>query len=47
MQESGIDIPPETRDQFEELHRILKSLRSQDIGPALKCVLLNIPVTSC
>ncbi|KAF7778768.1 hypothetical protein Agabi119p4_3113 [Agaricus bisporus var. burnettii] len=35
LEESSIDIPQETRDQFEELHRILKFVRSQDIGPAL------------
>ncbi|KAF8831340.1 hypothetical protein HHX47_DHR1000695 [Lentinula edodes] len=33
--ESNADIPPELRTQFIELHRILKSLRNQDIGPAL------------
>lgn len=44
-QESSVVIPLETRAQFEELHRILKALRSQDIGPALTCVLLIISVT--
>ena len=37
-QESSIVISPEIRVQFEELHRILKALRTQDIGPALACV---------
>ncbi|KAF9451079.1 hypothetical protein P691DRAFT_724908 [Macrolepiota fuliginosa MF-IS2] len=35
LDESNITIPPETRAQFEELHRILKALRAQDISPAL------------
>lgn len=39
VQESRITIPPETRAQFEELHRILRALRTPDIGPALKYVL--------
>ena len=38
VQESSIVIPPETRVKFEELHWILKALRTQDIGPALACV---------
>jgi hypothetical protein len=35
LQESGMDIPPELRSQFVDLHRILKALKSQDISPAL------------
>ncbi|KAG6854323.1 hypothetical protein C0991_008218 [Blastosporella zonata] len=36
LNESGIDISPELHLQFVELHQILKSLRHQDIGPALE-----------
>jgi hypothetical protein len=38
FQESGVDIPPELRAEFVDLHRILTALRTQDIGPALECV---------
>lgn len=38
-QESTLNIPEELRSQFLDLHRILKALRNQDIGPALVCVL--------
>ncbi|RDB21319.1 Protein RMD5 A [Hypsizygus marmoreus] len=36
LEESGIDIPPELRSQFVDLHQILKALRNQDIAPALE-----------
>ncbi|KAG5353958.1 RMD5 like protein [Termitomyces sp. T112] len=36
LEESGIDISAELRAQFMELHRILRLLRHQDIGPALE-----------
>ncbi|KAJ3786596.1 CTLH/CRA C-terminal to lish motif domain-containing protein [Lentinula aff. detonsa] len=35
LEESNADISLELRSQFIELHRILKALRNQDIGPAL------------
>jgi len=35
LQECDIEIAPELRSQFVDLHRILKALRSQDISPAL------------
>ncbi|KAF8894510.1 ubiquitin-protein ligase E3 [Infundibulicybe gibba] len=35
LEESDVDIPPQLRSQFVDLHRILKTLRNQDIGPAL------------
>ncbi|KAJ6630749.1 CTLH/CRA C-terminal to lish motif domain-containing protein [Mycena sp. CBHHK59/15] len=41
LQEAGLDIPAELRAQFIDLHRILKALRSQDIGPALGWVAKN------
>ncbi|CAA7271745.1 unnamed protein product [Cyclocybe aegerita] len=36
LQESKIQISEELRNQFVDLHQILKALRSQDIAPALK-----------
>lgn len=35
-QESGVEITPEPRSQFVELHRIITALRRQDVGPALE-----------
>lgn len=35
-QESGVEITPEQRGQFMELHRIITALRRQDVGPALE-----------
>jgi len=35
LKESAIDIPVELRSQFMDLHRILKAIRNQDLGPAL------------
>ena len=37
-QECDIDVPPETTEQFRELHSVLTALRIQDIGPALAYV---------
>ncbi|KAF8628314.1 hypothetical protein AX15_003862 [Amanita polypyramis BW_CC] len=35
LKESSIDIPFELRTRFMDLHRILKAIRNQDLGPAL------------
>ncbi|KAH8106710.1 CTLH/CRA C-terminal to lish motif domain-containing protein [Cristinia sonorae] len=36
IEESGIDISPDMREHFAELHRIMSSLKENDIGPALE-----------
>ncbi|TCD64437.1 hypothetical protein EIP91_004082 [Steccherinum ochraceum] len=36
IEESGIDIPPEMREHFADLHRIMSSLRQNAIAPALE-----------
>jgi len=36
IQESKIKISNDLRDQFVDLHQILKSLRNEDITPALR-----------
>ncbi|KAJ7172529.1 ubiquitin-protein ligase E3 [Mycena filopes] len=41
LQEAGLDIAPELRAQFIDLHRILQALRNQDINPALGWVAKN------
>ncbi|KIJ69459.1 hypothetical protein HYDPIDRAFT_106079 [Hydnomerulius pinastri MD-312] len=43
IQESGVDVSPEVRGQFLELHRILTALRKQEIGPALEWSRKNRP----
>ncbi|KAH7889745.1 CTLH/CRA C-terminal to lish motif domain-containing protein [Phlebopus sp. FC_14] len=43
MQEASVEISPELRGQFLELHRILTALRRQDIGPALEWSRKNRP----
>ncbi|PFH54400.1 hypothetical protein AMATHDRAFT_135992 [Amanita thiersii Skay4041] len=35
LKESAINIPIELRSHFMDLHRILKAIRNQDLGPAL------------
>ncbi|KAF8636596.1 hypothetical protein AX17_003406 [Amanita inopinata Kibby_2008] len=35
LKESCVDISVEMRSQFVDLHRILKAIRNQDLGPAL------------
>ncbi|PPR06632.1 hypothetical protein CVT26_001174 [Gymnopilus dilepis] len=35
LEESNVKIPDDLREQFVELHQILKALRNQDITPAL------------
>ncbi|KAJ7709957.1 CTLH/CRA C-terminal to lish motif domain-containing protein [Mycena rosella] len=41
LQEANLEVPPELREQFVDLHRILQALRNQDIGPALGWVAKN------
>ncbi|KAJ6596838.1 hypothetical protein DFH09DRAFT_1272396 [Mycena vulgaris] len=41
LQEANLDIAPELRAQFIDLHRILQALRNRDIGPALGWVAKN------
>ncbi|KAJ7774771.1 CTLH/CRA C-terminal to lish motif domain-containing protein [Mycena metata] len=41
LQEAGLNIDPELRAQFIDLHRILQALRNQDINPALGWVAKN------
>jgi len=36
IEESGIDVSPDMREHFAELHQIISSLRQDDIGPALE-----------
>ncbi len=43
-QESNVEIAEELKNQFMDLHQILKGLRNQDILPALRFVLLFVTI---
>jgi hypothetical protein len=44
-QESNVKIPEELKNQFMDLHQILKGLRNQNILPALRFVLLFVTIS--
>jgi len=46
-QESNVKIPEELKNQFMDLHQILKGLRNQDILPALRFVLHFLTYLLC
>jgi hypothetical protein len=38
LQESGVDFPHETQEQFKAMHEILDAIKRNDLGPALTSV---------